>query len=76
MLELLEQKSVNERKIQVCPIFLQNKYSSTVIIPRSMAKNKGMDNPCHVTVQETDDGILIKKLDLKYDDDDATIKDQ
>lgn len=67
MLALLAQKTVNEREIRVCPIFLVNGYSSNVIIPKSMARNKGIDKPCHVTVQETDDGILIKKLDLKLD---------
>jgi hypothetical protein len=61
---LLEQKAVNEREIRIAPIFLQNGISSTVIIPISIARRKGLDRPCHVTIEETDDGIFIKKLDL------------
>jgi hypothetical protein len=51
---------------QVSPIFLSNKVSSTLVIPREMAKSLGIDKPCHVTLQETrkQDGILIKKLKL------------
>jgi hypothetical protein len=48
----------------VSPIFLSNGVSSTLVIPIEMARHLGLDKPCHVTLQEKQDGILIKKLRL------------
>lgn len=48
----------------VSPIFLSNGVSSTLVIPREMAKHLGIDKACHVTLQERQDGILIKKLKI------------
>ena len=52
----------NYKKIR--PIFLSNKVSSTLIIPIDMARKFGLDKPSHVILEETDDGILIKKLEI------------
>ena len=45
-------------------IFLSNKVSSTLIIPIDMARKFGLDKPSHVILEETDEGILIKKLEI------------
>lgn len=49
---------------RICPIFLTNGKSSTVIIPIDIARKYNIDKPTHVTVQDTDKGILIKKLEF------------
>jgi len=46
----------------ISPIFLSNGVSSTLVIPKEMAKHLGIDKPSHVTVQEKQGGIFIKKL--------------
>lgn len=49
---------------RICPIFLTNGKSSTVIIPIDIARKYKIDRPTHVTLQDTDKGILIKKLEF------------
>jgi hypothetical protein len=44
--------------------FLSGKISSTVIIPISVARRYGLDKPANVVVEETETGILIRKLEL------------
>ena len=48
----------------VSKVFLLNKISATLIIPAEIARKHGLDHPSHVIVEETDDGILIRKLNL------------
>jgi antitoxin component of MazEF toxin-antitoxin module len=38
--------------------------SATLVIPRSVAKEYGLDSPSHVIVERTPEGILIRKLEL------------
>jgi hypothetical protein len=45
-------------------IFLTGKLSATIIIPIDMARKYGLDKPSHVTLEETDQGILIRKLEI------------
>jgi hypothetical protein len=49
---------------KVTHIFLSGKLSATLIIPIEMARKHGLDEPTNVTVEETTDGILIKKLNI------------
>lgn len=49
---------------RICQIFLTNGKSSTVIIPIDIARKYKIDKPTHVKVQDTDRGILIKKLEF------------
>ena len=49
---------------QVAKIFLINKVSVTCIIPIETARKYGLNDSSHVVVEETDDGILIRKLNL------------
>ena len=48
----------------VTKIFLLNRVSATVIIPAAMARRAGLNNPTHVSIEEVEEGILIKKLDF------------
>jgi hypothetical protein len=45
--------------------FIAGKLSVCMIIPIDVARKKGLDKPSNVTVEETQDGILIKKLVLQ-----------
>ena len=47
---------------KVTHTFIQGKISTCIIIPIDVARRKGIDKPANVTVEETADGILIKKL--------------
>jgi len=44
--------------------WLTGKHSCTLILPRSVAKEYGLEEPSHVIVKGTAEGILIKKLEL------------
>lgn len=48
----------------IAPIFLSNKISATLIIPIDLARKKGLDRPAHVILEETEKGILIRKLEV------------
>jgi hypothetical protein len=48
----------------VSPVFLSNNVSSTLVIPHKMAVKVGIDKPCHVTLEDKNGTILIKKLKL------------
>ena len=50
----------NQKKI--APVFLSNGLSSTLIIPIELARKYSLDKPSHVTIEDTQNGILIKKL--------------
>jgi len=53
------------KKQHIAPIFLSNSVSATVIIPIDIARKYEIDRPSHVTIEDTQDGILIKKLVIK-----------
>lgn len=48
----------------VTTTFLTGKTSCTLIISKEIAKKYGIDEPSHVIVEGTNDGILIKKLEV------------
>ena len=52
----------NQRKIK--HIFLTGNLSATVIIPIDTARKYGLDKPALVSIEETDKGILIRKLEI------------
>ncbi len=54
-----------DRKREIRKIFLMNKMSATLILPIEIARQYGLNEPSNVIVEATDEGILIKKLDLK-----------
>ncbi len=49
---------------RVTHTFLSGKLSATLIIPIDTARKYGLDQPSNVIVEETDDGLLIKKLEV------------
>jgi hypothetical protein len=48
----------------VTTTFLTGKTSCTLIISKEIAKKYGIDEPSHVVIEGTNDGILIKKLEV------------
>jgi hypothetical protein len=58
-----EEKNKGNKKI--APIFLSNGLSTTLIIPIDLARKYNIDRPSHVTIEDTQNGILIKKLEVK-----------
>lgn len=56
-------ESISDR-MEITKIFLSGRLSATLIIPTDMAKRHGLEKPSHVVVEESPDGILIKKLEL------------
>jgi hypothetical protein len=57
-------KSKSVKGKDIASIYLTNRVSATLIIPIEMARRQGLDQPSRVTIEETDDGILIKKLNF------------
>ena len=51
-------------KQEISKIWLTNKVSATLIIPINIARRHGLAEPSHVVVEEHQQGILIRKLDL------------
>jgi hypothetical protein len=51
-------------KKAITSTFLSGKKSATLIIPIDTARRYGMDKPVNVVVEETDQGILIRKLEI------------
>ena len=49
---------------KITHIFLSGKLSSTLIIPIDIAKKQGLDSPTIVTVEEMNDGVFIRKLEV------------
>ena len=44
--------------------FLQGRISSCLIIPIEIARKHGLNYPSNVVVQDTEKGILIRKIDI------------
>lgn len=49
---------------EITKIFLLNKVSATLIIPIEIARRHGLNEPTHVIVEETSEGILIRKIEI------------
>jgi hypothetical protein len=47
---------------EVTKTWLAGQHSCTLVIPKSLAKTYGLDEPSHVVIEGTHDGILIKRL--------------
>lgn len=52
------------QKREVTRVFKTGSNSSTLVIPKPIAKQSGLDESCYVVVESTLNGILIKKLVL------------
>jgi hypothetical protein len=51
-----------ERADEITKTWISGQNSCTLIIPRSVALEYGLDSPAHVLVRRTSEGILIRKL--------------
>jgi len=60
---LKETTEVSEVK-EVMKTFLSGRLSATLVIPIELARKHGLEKPIHVIVEETENGILIRKLEL------------
>jgi hypothetical protein len=49
---------------KVTHTFLSGRLSATLIIPIETARKYGLDKPANVVVEEREEGILIKKLEI------------
>ena len=56
--------SENNGTKQIVRTWITGKSSCTLVIPKDFAKDLGLAEPSHVTVERKDDGLIIKKLDL------------
>ena len=50
---------------EITKTFISGKLSATLIIPIDIARRHGLERPSHVVVQETPEGILISRLEIK-----------
>lgn len=53
-----------ETKKIIREIYLSGNRANTFTIPIKMAKSKGLEAPTSVIVEEMDDGIFIRKLEV------------
>lgn len=54
----------NINKKEIVKTWLAGQHSCTLIIPKEFAKLYGLDEPSHVIVEGTSEGILIRKLSM------------
>jgi hypothetical protein len=54
-----------ENKKRITCTFLSGNLSATLVIPIDIARRHGLERPSQVVVEETEKGILIRKLDLE-----------
>jgi hypothetical protein len=49
---------------EITKTWISGQNSCTLVIPRSVAIEYGLDSPSHVIVEKTPKGILIRKLEV------------
>jgi hypothetical protein len=54
----------NTNKKEIKKTWISGQNSCTLVIPRSVAKEYGLDLPSHVIVEKRPEGILIRKLEI------------
>jgi hypothetical protein len=59
------QNQSDNTKRRVTKTWLTGQKSCTLIIPRDTARKYDLEEPSHVVVEETPEGILIRKLNLQ-----------
>lgn len=57
----MKNQFVNNHKV-VTRTWLSGQNSCTLVIPKAIAKEHGINNPSHVVIESKPEGILIKKL--------------
>jgi len=54
----------NNKCKEITKTWISGQSSCTLIIPKSVAVQYGLDTPTHVVVEGTPEGILIRKLEI------------
>jgi hypothetical protein len=49
---------------RISQTFLSDKLSCTVIIPIDLARKHGLEKPANIIFEDSEDGILIKKVQV------------
>jgi hypothetical protein len=55
----------NNQQQEITKTWISGQSSCTLIIPKSVAVQYGLDTPTHVVVEGTPEGILIRKLSIR-----------
>ena len=55
---------INNNNKTITRTWLAGSHSCTLVIPKDFAKELGLDKPSHVIIEKTNEGLLIKKLEL------------
>ena len=58
---MMDNTDKNNKK-EIIKTWLTGRHSCTLVIPRDFAKEYGLDEPSHVIVEGTSEGVLIRKL--------------
>lgn len=61
---MLTDNKFNINKKEIIKTWLAGNHSCTLVIPKDFAKEYGLDEPSHVIVEGTEEGILIRKLEI------------
>jgi hypothetical protein len=57
-------RSTSNPNKEITKTWLTGQKSCTLIIPREIAHKYGLEEPSHVIVEETPQGIMIRKLEV------------
>jgi len=60
----INSKTQQENQKTIASVFISNGISSTLIILIKLARKYRIDKPSHVTIEDTQKGLLIKKLEI------------
>ena len=50
---------------KITSTFLSGKLSATIVIPIDIARKHGLNRPSEVIVEDTEEGLLIRKINLE-----------
>jgi len=56
-------KKIQKQK-EITKTWISGPSSCTLIIPKSIAREYGLESPSHVIIEAQDNGILIRKLEI------------
>jgi hypothetical protein len=61
---MLETQTKEVQNKEVTRTYLSGTHSCVLVIPKDIARRYKIDNPSHVVVEGTQEGILIKRLEI------------
>lgn len=59
----MQVKKENQQK-QITKTWISGQTSCTLVIPKTIATQHGLDVPSHIVIESKPEGILIKKLEI------------